>query len=94
MLKISSSEPEAMAALEAIYTASGQTEDLIRVLEKKLASGSGDAIHTLNHLAQLSTGLNRADDATAFYRRTLEVMPSNDVAFDGLARLYRFESAR
>lgn len=83
---------DALRGLERLYAGTGNSHELLRVLELQLdiAGTERERIKILTRLAEmLEEEFVKPDLAIQRFEQVLEIDPANDVALRGLERLYR-----
>ena len=82
-------EDDDVAALHALYDATGRTEELSQLLRSQAAAAEGDAkLDILVQIAALQAGpLEDLDAASATYREVIEADPSRSAAWTALGSL-------
>jgi golgin subfamily B member 1 len=90
VLDIDAAAPEALDALERLYTASGSWTDLIEILRRRLdlTSATADRRGLHGRIAEIYEDRLKDDEAAvSAYRAILDEIPADVAALDALARL-------
>jgi tetratricopeptide (TPR) repeat protein len=91
LLELDPSDPEALAALDALYRNAGRWEDLIGVFRRRidLSESEEESIGVYGQLASVyEEKLGRPEDAIQAYREVLAIDPTSDSALSALDGLY------
>jgi tetratricopeptide (TPR) repeat protein len=97
VLSVAARDPDALANLDRIYTATEQHTELAGVLEQRaqITSDEREKVELYTRLGQVSEEqLGRVDDAVVAYKRIFDQLePNNQDAIAALARIYEGKEA-